>query len=85
MKAESEKLRYGFTPLLWDGKNWREAYGYLGSYYSNYRKARYEIDFIMREFPNKYSEWCIERVQIDKDQFCIGETVVVAQSRNAPV
>jgi hypothetical protein len=73
-----------YCPMLWDGKCWQEAYGYLGSYYHSYIAARWEIDFIMREFPDKYQAWQIERFELDENKFRVnGENdVVIAMSKD---
>lgn len=74
-------MKYGYTPLLFDGQYWSEAYGYLGSYYKSYQKARQEIDWLMRTYPEKYIGWQIERVNIDEDGFLEGGRVTIAQSK----
>jgi len=72
-----------YCPMLKNEHGWREAYGYLGSYYLSYAAARWEIDFIMREFPGKYTGWQIERFQIDRDKFRVNpqNDVVIAMSK----
>lgn len=76
----------GFTANLWNGKHWSEAYGYLGSYYKSYGRALFEIRFLLREFPEKYQEWAIERIVL-QDGFRVRDEriVVLAHSKNAPV
>lgn len=77
---------FGYTPMLYNGKHWSEAYGYLGSYYLSFQRAKFEIDFIMREFPDKYQEWCVERIVLDQDKFRVQDDreCFIAQSKNAP-
>jgi len=80
------KIKDGYTANLWDGKYWREAYGYLGSYYTSYKQARFEINFLLREFPEKYQGWAIERIVLE-DKFRVRDArvVVLAHSKDAPV
>lgn len=80
------KTHFGYTPLLWDGKYWCEAYGYLGSWYKTYQAAMREIKFLLRNYPEKYSEWRIERIVLDEDLFRVSDNreCLIAQSKNAP-
>lgn len=79
------KTQFGYTPLLWsvEAKGWTEAYGYLGSYYTTYERARWEINFLMYQFPEKYQHWKIERIELDAHKFVVGESVTIAQSKEA--
>lgn len=87
--GKKKQARWGYTALLyqvqWSG--WTEAYGYLGSHYPNYQRARFEINFLMREFPGKYSHWAIERIWIDEDDFHTTHpnSVVLCHSKDAPI
>lgn len=88
MKKQGEG-GWGYTANLyrveWSG--WTEAYGYLGSYYTTFQRAKFEINFLMREFPGKYAHWAIERVWIDEDDCrpTHPKTVVLAHSKDAPI
>lgn len=77
-------MKQYYCPMLKRGDYWQEAYGYLGSYYKSYSAARWEIDFIMREFPGKYEEWQIERFELDENKFRVNSEndVVIAMSKS---
>lgn len=74
---------FGYTPLLWDGEGWCEAYGFLGRWYKTYGIARSGINFLVSTYPEKYQAWKIERITIDDDNFVVGNSVTIAQSKNA--
>jgi len=81
--------KWGYTALLYrvEWAGWTEAYGYLGSYYKSFKRAKQEINFLMREFPGRYSHWAVERIFIDEDGARCRDpgAVVLAQSKDAPI
>lgn len=85
--APTREPQWGFTASLYTGEHWTEAYGFLGSFYSSYERAREEIDYLIHQYASKYTEWAIERIWIDEDGFHVRHehAVVLAHSKNAPV
>jgi len=77
-----------FTAVLYntESKGWCEAYGYLGSFYQSYAAARFEVNFCMNNWPEKYTAWAIERIELD-DGFQVQSprVVVLAHSKDAPI
>lgn len=77
-----------FTALLWssESKGWCEAYGYLGSFYQSYAAARFEVNFCVNNWPDKYTAWAIERIELDDGfQVKTPNVVVIAHSKDAPI
>jgi len=79
---------FGYVPLLrnesYSPNVWKEAYGYLGSYYPSYEAARYEIDWLIQNYPERYTQWRIERVVIE-DNHTVSHPLecVIAESKNS--
>lgn len=76
----------GYTALLHTGEHWTEAYGYLGSYYTTFKKAKGELRWLLRTYPEKYKDWAIERIYLqDGSRVRNQQAVVIAQSKDAPI
>lgn len=77
-----------FTALLFstESNGWCEAYGYLGSFYQHYGSARFEVNFCVNNWPDKYTHWAIERIVLeDGANVRSPRAVVIAHSKDAPI
>lgn len=65
-----DKYKFGYEALLrnetYEENSWRPAYGILGGYYTSYCAAKEEINWLLANYPDRYTQWRIHRIVLNQ-------------------